>query len=451
MPNARSIAVELLDRVQSGVHTLDHLLLKADHRIQGLRRPDRALLHALVYGVLRWQYRLDWIIAHLINRPEKKIDPLVNIILRLGLFQIRFLDRIPDSAAVNTSVELAKKHRRKWAAGFINGVLRRAAARQIATVWPDRHQDPSAYLSAYHAFPDWLIARWLDRWGFEETERLCETINTVPDIVLRTNTLGCTRGDLLQHIEKEAKTVKPTPHCPEGVSLSSPHRPLSQWPSFQKGWCQVQSEAAQCIAHLVAPQPGQAVWDACAGLGTKTAHLAQLMENRGRILATDLNEKKLERLGLEMARLRIDIVDTLPADLLRSEKIGITETFDRILVDAPCTGMGVLQRNPDGKWRNGAADIQINHRRQITLLENVAPRLKAGGLLVFAVCSFEPEENEDVIRGFLQKHPDFVIDQPKLDRVHDHEKLLTSEGFLKTIPHRHQMDGFFAAALKKRR
>jgi 16S rRNA (cytosine967-C5)-methyltransferase len=451
MTDARSIAVELLDQVRSGDHTLDHLLRKADHRLQSLRRSDRALLHALVFGVLRWQSRLDWVIAHLSNRPEKKIDPLVNIILRLGLFQMQFLDRIPDSAAVNTSVELAKKYQRKWAAGFINGVLRRAAARPIEPVWPDRRRDPAAYLSAYHAFPAWLISRWLGRWGDEETERLCKTVNTVPDITLRTNTLRRSREDLLPHIQEEAKTVKPSSHCPEGICLSSPHRPITQWPAFQNGWFQVQNEAAQCVGHLVSPQPGQTVWDACAGLGTKTAHLAQLMENRGRILATDLRKNKLERLRIEMTRLGVGIVDTCPADLLQPEKVRFTEKFDRILLDAPCTGMGVLQRNPDGKWRHDAAALQTHHRRQTALLDNASAYLKPGGLLVYAVCSFEPEENEEVIRGFLQKHPDFVIDHPRLERVDHHGKLLTSEGFLKTIPHRHHMDGFFAAALKKRR
>lgn len=451
MPSARFIAVEILDRVRSGNQTLDDVMMQADPQIQGLRRTDRALLHALVFGVLRWQSRLDWGIGQLTHRPEKKIDPLVKIILRMGLFQIQFLDRIPPSAAVNTSVELAKEHRRKWATGFINGILRRAASNPIEPDWPDRRKDPAAYMSAYHAFPVWIISRWLDRWGFEETELLCEAVNTVPDIILRANTLRCSRKDLLEDIRKEANSVVPTSRCPEGISLSSPHRPIAQWPSFAKGWFQVQNEAAQCIAHMVSPKPGQMVWDACAGLGTKTAHLAQLMGNRGRIIATDVRQSKIERLLVEMARLGIGIVRARSVDLLQSGVLPETEKFDRILLDAPCTGLGVLQRNPDGKWRYGAGAIKTNCRRQTTMLENVAPHLKPGGRLVFAVCSLEPEENEAVIRGFLQKHPDFVIDQPSLDRVADHGKLLTSEGFFKTLPHRHQMDGFFAAALKKRR
>ena len=451
MPSARSIAVDLLKQIQSSRHTLDHLLFQSDHRIQRLQKPDRALLHALVYGVLRWQGRLDWIIAQLTTRPEKKIDPLVKVLLRLGLFQILFLDRIPDSAAVNTSVDLAKQHRRKWAAGFINGVLRKAATRQNEITWPDRQQEPVGYLSAYHAFPSWLVSRWIDRWNVEEAERLCASVNAVPSITLRTNTLRTTREDLLKRVQQDAQAVKPTHHCPEGISFSSPGRPISQWQTYQDGWFQVQNEAAQCIGHLLAPEPGQTVWDACAGLGTKTAHLAQMMDNRGRILATDLYDLKLVRLQSEMQRLGIGIVETLSADLLESIGGRIQEKFDRILLDAPCTGMGVLQRNPDGKWRNDDATLQSNHHRQLSLLENVAAKLRTDGLLVYAVCSFEPEENEAVVRAFLQKHPEFVIDHPRLDGVKDLHKLLTSEGFLKTFPHRHNMDGFFAAGLIKRR
>jgi len=451
MPNARSIAVDLLEQIQSSSLTLDRILLQSDHRIQDLKTPDRALLHALVYGVLRWQGRLDWIITHLTTRPEKKIDPLVKILIRIGLFQILFLNRIPDSAAVNTSVELAKTHRRKWAAGFINGVLRQAARHQNEITWPDRQQEPAAYLAAYHSFPVWITSRWIERWGDEETERLCASMNAVPDISLRTNTLRTTLENLLGRVKQDVESVKPTRHCPEGITFSSPQRPINQWPAFQEGWFQVQNEAAQCIGHLLCPKPGQTVWDACAGLGTKTAHLAQMMNDQGRIVASDLYDIKLERLRSEMKRLGIGIVETMPADLLKPKANRIEETFDRILLDAPCSGMGVLQRNPDGKWRTDAATLQTNHQRQLMLLENVAPKLKPDGLLVFAVCSFEPEENEAVVRAFLQKHPEFVIDHPRLERVKDHQNLLTSEGFLKTFPHRHQMDGFFAAGLKKRR
>lgn len=450
MSSARPLAVKLLSQIQSGRRTLDQLLTQADEELQRLKRADRALVHAIIYGVLRWQARLDWVMDQFASHPGKKIDPLVRIILRMGIFQIQHLDRIPVSAAVNTSVELAKKTKRKWAAGFVNGVLRQVAKHGQGITWPDRHRHPAAYLSAYYAFPEWLVSRWLGRFGMTITEKLCIEMNTIPSMTLRTNTLRVERQHLVDGIQHEVKALTNTMHSPVGISFSSLRRPFSQWPAFQKGWFQVQNEAAQCIAYLLSPDPGHHVWDVCAGLGTKTAHLAQLMGNKGRILATDAIQAKLDSLDAEMKRLGITIVETCQKDLSVPAKTMPVGQYDRILVDAPCTGLGVLQKNPDGKWRTHPDDIQSNARRQAVLLDHAASYLKPRGLLVYAVCSFEPEENEAVIHAFLQKHPDFAIDQPRLENVQKGARLLTPEGFLRTFPHQHHMDGFFAAVVKKR-
>jgi 16S rRNA (cytosine967-C5)-methyltransferase len=449
MANARNIAATLLYKIQAGEGNLDQLLNQVDKQIQHLSRADRALVHVIVYGVLRWQKRLDWVIDHLTTRPGKKIDPLVRTIIRMGLFQMHYLDRIPVSAAVNTSVELAKKNRRKWASGFVNGILRRAADKGKNIPWPDRHADPVAYLSVYHSFPQWLVARWIDVWGMVETQALCETMNDIPKITIRTNTLRVSRQDLLDHIRTEAKEVILTPYSPEGISCSSPARPLAQWDAYAKGWFQVQSEGAQCIAHLLSPRPGHRVWDTCAGLGTKTAHVAQLMDNQGHILATDISGNKLKQLEIEMKRLGISTVETRQLDLTHPPVDWHPEKFDRIFLDAPCTGLGVLQKNPDGKWRNTPKSIEKNSQRQLKLLKNCARYLKPQGLVVYAVCSIEFEENESVIEGFLQMHPDFAIELPRLNRAQKKNAFLTPEGYIKTIPHHHQMDGFFAAILKR--
>ena len=449
MTQARKLAVDVLHRTRSGNYTLDHILYDVDMRIQQLNRADRALFHAIVYGVLRWQARLDWIIDNLSSRPGKKVDPLVRIILRIGVFQIDFLERIPNSAAVNTSVELTKHMRRKWASGYVNSILRRASDNRRETPWPDRDSDPIAHYAICHAFPQWLISRWIEHWGMDDAVALCRKINTIPCTTLRTNTLRADRGQLIKSLHTEAKGISTTAHSPEGVTLTSVNRPLPRWEAYKKGWFQVQSEASQCIAHLLSVEPGHHVWDACAGLGTKTAHLAQLMDDKGHILATDLSANKLNRLNAEMGRLGITSVRSLELDLSQPPVEWQPGPFDRILLDAPCSGLGVLQKNPDGKWRSDPTVIQANGRRQRTLLENAANHLKTGGIMVYAVCSIEPEENEQVIQGFLQKHPEFVIDHPKLDQVLNRKELLTSEGFVKTLPHRHHMDGFFAAAIRK--
>lgn len=449
MSPARAIAVKLLTQIQDSRNTLDQLLNRAEDQIQKLNRPDRSLVHVLVYGVLRWQRRLDWVIDHLSDR-KRKMDPIVRTILRLGLFQIQYLERIPASAAVNTAVELAKKNDRQWAAGFVNGVLRQAIRQADRIPWPDPDKAPADFLAITQAFPTWLISRWLDRWGRDATEALCHAINTIPAVTLRTNTLRVTRQQLIEAIRPEAGAVQETANSLEGVDLAHLNRPLPQWPAFQNGWFQIQSEAAQLISHFLAPRPEERIWDVCAGLGTKTAHLAQLMGNQGQILATDLYADKLRQLDSDMRRLGITIVRSLPLDITALDSQFQPRKFDRILIDAPCSGLGVLQKNPDGKWRVRPQDIRNNSIRQLTLLDNCAPFLKAGGILVYAVCSLEPEENEHVVEGFLQKHPEFAIYHDELGPADITNSLLTPRGFLTTIPHLHQLDGFFAAALIKK-
>jgi 16S rRNA (cytosine967-C5)-methyltransferase len=448
MNQARVIAVRLLNRIQDHRHTLDQLLNQAENQIQGLNRADRSLVHALVYGVQRYQSRLDWVIDQLATR-NRKMDPYIRTILRLGLFQIQFLQRIPASAAVHSSVELAKQSGRKWAAGFINGVLREALRRADQISWPDPEKDPLAHMAVTQAFPEWLISRWMKRWGTQTTDALCRAVNAIPDITLRTNTLRISRRELIGAILSEAEAVQETKICPEGICLTHLRRPLPQWPTFQKGWFQVQSEAAQLISHYLAPRPGEKIWDVCAGLGTKTAHMAQLMQNQGHIIATDLYADKLQRLNREMDRLGVTIVQSAPLDRSMSNIRLQPAGFDRILLDAPCSGLGVLQRNPDGKWRLTPEDILKNSARQLALLTRAAPFLKIGGILVYAVCSLEPEENEQVINAFLQKHPDFAMYSGNLAMGDRFNSLLTPRGFLSTIPHLSQLDGFFAAALIK--
>jgi 16S rRNA (cytosine967-C5)-methyltransferase len=450
MPDARQIAAEILHDLDSGNHTLDTLLERNDPLFRQLPRPDRALAHALIFGVLRWQSRLDWTIGHLLRQPKKKLDPLVRIVLRMGLFQIDYLNRIPDSAVVHTAVDLVKTNNRRWAAGFVNGVLRNALRRTKPPPMPDIDKDPITGLAVRCAFPPWLVSRWIKRWGIDSAKALCDAVNQIPDITLRANTLKTTRADLIESLQDEVKSIAPTSHSPEGIRLVSPGRPIDKWSAYRQGWFQVQDEAAQIITHFLDPHPGMRIWDACAGLGTKTGHIAQLIKDQGQILASDLDWEKLKKVNREIQRLGVSCVTTRPLDLQSPEPVDDLPLFDRILIDAPCSGLGVLQKNPDGKWRSSLADIDICAKRQLSLVENAAKHLQSEGILVYAVCSVEPEENEWVVRSFLQKHREFVIHFPEMMSVSDARKLMTPDGFLQTLPHQNQMDGFFAAAFKRR-
>lgn len=449
MTIARQVALDILDHLFRDNKTLDFWIDKAEPQISRLNRPDRALVHALVFGTVRWRSRLDFVIDQMARRPAK-IDPLVRHILQMALFQMFYMERVPRSAAVHTAVDLAKKNGRNWSAGFVNGVLRRVAATPDEIDWPDPERLPHLALAIDLSFPQWLIRRWVNRFGFEETKRLCEAINRIPAMTFRTNTLKIERSDLMNRIQDDAESIWETHYSPDGIQSRSLRRPLKQWPAYSNGWFQVQDEAAQLVSHLVAPNPGDSIWDACAGLGTKSAHLAQLMGNSGRITATDRQPVKLDRLSEEMQRLGITAVAPRAMDLTDAVSKSEWTGFDKILVDAPCTGIGVLQNNPDGKWRLDEAEIGRSAMHQSILLDRASPRLRVGGTLTYAVCSFEPEENEKVIEGFLQKHPEFAIDIPEMATAPQARQLITQEGFFKAFPHKNRMSGFFAARLIRR-
>jgi 16S rRNA (cytosine967-C5)-methyltransferase len=448
MNNARAVAIEILNKVQQEHYTLDHWLDAYAEHLDRMGPSDRALSHALVLGVTRWQGRLDWIIDQMVEK-NKKIDPPIRNILRMGLFQLFHLDRIPKSAAVHTAVELVKKYRKPWATGFVNGMLRRALEAADRLPWPDPSVNPVDYLSITQSFPKWMIERWIPRWGFSETELFCRTVNRVPTVTVRTNTLKITRRNLLDTLSRDHFKVKPSRFAPEGIDIIESPKPIMRMPVFADGLFQIQDQGSQLVSLAAAVKPGHRVWDACAGLGTKTAHMAQLMKNHGFILASDSRSTKLARLGAEMQRLGIRIVQSRKIDLecdpLDPDMFG----FDRILVDAPCSGTGVIQKNPDTKWRLKPQDYKRYGARQVEFLERLSRYVKVGGTIVYAVCSNEPEENADVITGFLQKHTNFAIQQPEITAILDVHRLLTPEGFLFTLPHRHAMDGFFAAVLKK--
>lgn len=447
--DARKIALEILNRLEAGHLTLDAVMEDALAEMTATPRRERALLQALVYGVLRWKARLDYIISRFSRTRLDKIDPRVLNILRLGLFQIIYLDRIPDSAAVNTAVNLARTAGAPWAAGFVNALLRKAARQHQAVVFPDLKADPVAALAAGGSFPPWLIKKWLQRYGLEKTRRLCEAVNAIAPIAVRTNRLKTTPLELMQSLAAEARQVKQTLFYPDGITFEHPAVPIAQLQAFKAGWFQVQDEAAQLISLLLDPQPGETVLDACAGLGGKTGHIAQLMENKGTLIALDLDADKLKRLESEMQRLAVAIVATRACDLEASPVQLEPNTFDRVLLDAPCSGLGVMRRHPDIKWRANRKNLAPFQRRQLKLLQNVCRLVKPGGILVYAVCSPEPEENEGVINAFLKKNTEFDIDN-------DYGKLpericarAVSAGCLQTYPDFNQMDGFFAVRLKR--
>jgi 16S rRNA (cytosine967-C5)-methyltransferase len=289
----------------------------------------------------------------------------------------------------------------------------------------------------------------LDRFGPIETGQICDAINTIPPITVRCNTLKTHRKKLKNFLEEYVEKIEYTAYAPDGVFFLSPKKSIPEIAAFKDGLFQVQDEAAQLVTLLLNPKPGETVLDACAGLGGKTGHIAQMMNGHGTIIAMDKNKKKLERLKSEMHRLGISIVTTRTHNLNEPFNREDYRNFDRILLDAPCSGLGVLRRNPDAKWRISELDLLNHQKRQSKFLGNLAALVKPGGVLVYTVCSTEPEENESVIKDFLNKHSEFAIVKSPDGLTSKVRSLITEDGYFKTSTHLHNMDGFFSIHMKR--
>lgn len=451
MTDARAAALAVLDRLDRNRETLDAVLDDVAPMVACLSRRDRALFNQLVYGVLRWRLQLDAVVAAYADRPLKNISPPILNILRTGLFQILFMDRIPASAAVNTAVNLTRRGKTAKAAGFVNALLRNALRHPARFEIPDPAASPVAHMAVACSFPHWLASRWIDRMGASEARRLADEMNAIPPITLRCNGLKNSLPELVAALADQAESVTIMEAVPGGLNLVRPRCAIPEMKAFIDGRFAVQDGGAQLVSLLLDPRPGDTVLDACAGLGGKTTHLAQLMNNQGSIVAMDHAADKLARLEKETRRLGVSIVRTRRADLSRPVASDTLPRFDRILLDAPCSGLGVLRRNPDAKWSSQKRDVARFAGRQTLFLDHLAPLVKKGGELVFAVCSMEPEENTQPIKTFLKKHPNFAISDPQTIEEKTVLPFLGEDGFLRTIPHIHHLDGFFAARLKRLR
>jgi len=440
---ARETALDILNRLDGSQMTLDAILEDIFNVIR-LSKVDKAFIHSLVYGVLRWRGRLDWIVKHFSHTKPDKIDPRIFNILRMGLFQMVYLTRVPVSAAVNTSVELAKTVADIRTVKYVNALLRKASVEYENVVFPDFQKHPAESIAASHAFPEWLVRRWVNRFGALETRNMCEAYNIIPPITARTNRLKTDRDNLIRLLKDEVAEIRPTPHSLDGVSFYHPKLPVASLAAYHKGWFQVQDEAAQLVSCFFDPQPGETILDACAGLGGKTGHIAQLMSNKGRIIAMDHQKSKLSLLRSEMMHLGISIVTTNSHDLSTPFKKDPSRTFDRVLLDAPCSGLGVLRRNPYAKWADSKMNLTHYQDRQITFLQNLAPLVKKGGILQYVVCSLEPEENERVAIGFMEKNPNFTINISHDTLSESLRPFVDDQGFFRTYPHISHMDGFFS-------
>ena len=450
-PNTpRSLALTVLNRISPQSPLSYDLLDEVFRRNPHLDARDRAFIGNLIRGVLRWRLRLDWIIEQYATLPLKKFKPPVLNILRLALYQIYFLDRVPDSAAVNEAVEQAKPDNPRRVVSFVNGILRNISRQKDSVDFPDRERNLLEYLTVFYSFPEWLVEMWIRDWGVEFTESLLSAGNRFPTLNIRANLLKVQRTELIGRLSQEGVSGRPAPYSPQGVLLDPFRGTIDGLSGFKEGLFQVQDQGAQIPSLLLGPQPGEAILDICAGFGGKTTHLAELMGDRGEVIALDISRRRLLSLGENARRLGIQSITPVAADALKSLSSLFRKKFDKILIDAPCSGLGVISRHPDGKWNRNEADIRRLARVQEKMLHQAAPLLLRGGKLLYVTCTVSSVENEGVVESFLKKNRSMA-----LENIEDHIPgwgldLIDEFGFFRTFPHLHDMDGFFGALFTRK-
>jgi len=440
----RALALGILLRVEA-TDAYANLLLDARLGKSGLAGADRALVTELTYGVLRWRGKLDWILSQVSDRPVAALDRPVRQILRLGAYQLCCLTRIPDFAAVDQAVRLARRAGAERSAGYVNAVLRSVARRRD---WPapDPSADPLGYWETAGSHPRWLVERWVARLGPEDAGRFMEANNAPPPVTVLANPLKTKIEDARRVLTEAVPDVVPGRWVPGAFSMRGAGSP-SDLPGFASGWLIPMDEAGALPVLALDPLPGQRVLDACAGGGSKSALIAARVGSAGEVVALDQSPRAMRRLEGAIRRLGLAAVRPRLADA-RTAGTEWPGQFPRVLLDAPCTGLGTIRRRPEIRWRRQMQDLLRAATLQRELLEGVAGAVAADGLLVYSTCSLEPEETDDVVAAFLAAHPEFRPDDPRM-ALPQAADLVDGQGYLRTWPHRHGTDGFFVARLRR--
>ena len=433
MTASRTLAITCLNDILKKKGKPKHSL---DEHAQALDRRDRAFVMELVYGVLRHLFVLDWLIMSLVRDAAGLGDHTMNN-LRSAIYQILFM-RVPDFAVVNEAVEIEKGRGKP---SLVNAVLRNFIRRREAMSLPIPFDDPVKEISVNTSHPEWMVRRWLAAYGTEETRAISEANNRIPLLVIRANTLRITRDDLLRLCREKGLPSDATRFSPDGIVIRErvSYRDLTGF----EGLFSVQDEASQLITYLLSPRRGEKVLDACAAPGGKTTHIAQMMEDRGEIIAVEKDPHRAEMIEENVRAMGIHSVEIIQADF--AEMAG-AEMFDRILLDAPCSAMGVIRRNPDVKYRYRERDLAALGTKQVAFLHAAGRLLKKGGRLVYSVCSTDPLEGEMVVQDFLKTSGNFRIIEPDQKFTEP----FMGHGYFRTFPHKDAMDGFFGAILCKK-
>lgn len=412
-----------------------------------LKDIDRAFITELVYGTVKWKLSIDWIVEQFSSLKIRKLSPWILNIVRLGVYQLLYTEKIPESAAVNESVNLSKKYGHQGSSRYVNGVLRSVARNRENIKYPDKSKEAIKFLSIKYSHPEWVVKRWVELFGGEFTEGLLISNNEVPDFTVRVNTLKISKAKLVENLREAGLEVEEGKYSGEALIFKNPSS-ISRLEAFKNGYFQVQDESSMLVGKVLAPKPGELIMDVCSAPGGKATHMAQLMEDQGTVIARDVHPHKIKlieeaanRLGLRSVK--TEIFDATLPDEKSSGKA------DRVLVDAPCTGLGIIRKKPDIKWARSGADMKEITELQFKILNTAAKYVKPGGVLVYSTCTIEPDENEGMVKRFLASNTDFIMEDIAPLLPGKLRKQEAKNGFVQLFPNTDGIDGFFIARMKR--
>ncbi|NLI91368.1 MAG: 16S rRNA (cytosine(967)-C(5))-methyltransferase RsmB [Peptococcaceae bacterium] len=444
--NARQVAVRILTRVEKEGAYATLLLRTQLTGMEDVR--ERNLATALVNGVLKNKSVLDYALRKHLTKPMSALPYEVRAVLRTGAFQVLFLDKIPGPVAINESVNVTKWINPNYVS-LVNSVLRKTAQIGWSFQWPDKNKELLRYLAIKYSHPEWMVSRWLKRWGAEETEELLQADNHPSPTCIRVNTLKTTPENLQAALMEKGIKVQRSSRVPESLYIED-FGAIEKLEVFTGGHMTVQDESSQLVAHILDPAPGDRVLDVCSAPGGKTTHLAQIMKNTGQIIAVDLYPQKLQLVNELARRLGITIIHTIPGDARELE--GIEGKFNRVLVDAPCSGLGVIRRRADLRWQKREDEIKKLPELQLAILMKASEYVLPGGELVYSTCTTEPEENFEVVKAFRKMKPEFepvdISQSLPFEVTEERDLAQLKKGVWQILPHHHRMDGFFLSKMK---
>ncbi|NLW23164.1 MAG: 16S rRNA (cytosine(967)-C(5))-methyltransferase RsmB [Tissierellia bacterium] len=442
---SREIALNILIDVNINGAYSNYAINKRTKDIKD--KKDENLIRELVYGVIENLLYIDYIISKLSNIKISKIHPPILEILRMGVYQIAFMDKIPDRAAVNEAVKLSKKYGHRGVSGFVNGVLRNFS-RKKEDIMKIESRSRSEYLSIKYSHPKWMVEKWIKEYGYEFTESLCKGNNSRPKLNIRVNTLKISRDQLMDRLSAYGYILQKTLYAKDGIIVENPSR-ITDTEEFKLGYFFIQDESSMLVAQIANPKENSLVLDLCSAPGGKATHLAQLMNNKGKIISRDIYNHKLDLIEENVTRLGIDIIDTEIFDATELDS-NLVEKVDYCIIDAPCSGLGIIRRRPEIKWNRKEEDIKDLIQIQRRILNNAKHYIKPGGRIIYSTCTINPDENINLINEFVGENRELkLIGFEEL--LSCNEKMETAnKGYVQLFPHLHGTDGFFIAKIEKK-